>query len=169
MVNTHEAVFFGKEESLIYNFDSSWMQRRSTYGPTKYLVSLEAHRGYSSSKNIVIYDGEVQGGQLKVGDIIVLPHIGPVEILRLAKKVDGTTVYYTDYAKVTAGKDTVESIRETMENAEKFVNKRIESLVEMYEDKIDSLKNIKNKEEEDMEEKRHTSIFGFPKSKKQKE
>ncbi|ATN94456.1 hypothetical protein BSP9_107 [Bacillus phage BSP9] len=55
-----------------------------------------------------------------------------------------------------------------MENAEKFVNKRIESLVEMYEDEIDSLKNTKNKEE-DMEEKRHTSIFGFPKSKKQKE
>ena len=168
MGNTHEAVFFGKEETLIYNFDSSWVQRHFTYGPTQYLVSLEAYRGYSSSKNIVIYDGEVQGGQLKVGDIIVLPHIGPVEILRLAKKVDGTIVYYTDYARVTAGKDTVESIRKTMENAEKFVNKRIESLVEMYEDEIDSLKNTKNKEE-DMEEKRHTSIFGFPKSKKQKE
>ncbi|MGV3184525.1 hypothetical protein, partial [Staphylococcus epidermidis] len=141
MVNTHEAVFFGKEETLIYNFDSSWMQRRSTYGPTKYLVSLEAHRRYASSKNIVIYDGEVQGGQLKVGDIIVLPHIGPVEILQLAKKVDGTTVYYTDYARVTAGKDTVESIRETKEQGEKLVNKRIESLAGMDEDEIDSLKN----------------------------
>ncbi|QQO41274.1 hypothetical protein 015DV004_58 [Bacillus phage 015DV004] len=158
MSSKHEAVFLGKEEKVVYNLNPSWLTGFPGY--TRYTVKLNTLRKPISSKDIVLYEGEVQGDQLESGDTMMLPNLGIIEVCEVTKKPDGTVVYYTDYRKEEFSNDPTESISRVMRDAEKYVNEKISNVVTVYEDELRSLKKEKNREE-DVEEKRHTSIFGF--------
>ena len=92
-------------------------------------------------ERFVMLEEEVVGPIISSGEIVCLETWGEVEVVRHARKPNGTVVYFTDYEEECITEDTMLSVYETLNGLKKHYADKLEHLENMY----DRLKNENSK------------------------
>lgn len=98
-------------------------------------------------ERFVMLEEEVVGPIISSGEIVCLETGGEVEVVRHARKPNGTVVYFTDYEEECITEDTMLSVYETLNGLKKHYADKLEHLENMY----DRLKNENSKLEKKSE------------------
>ncbi|UJJ74754.1 hypothetical protein [Bacillus phage BM-P1] len=148
---THKAVFMGTRGYKHIAFRNS-----DTYTPphlrrfeedSKFKPTGSYMESTRPDGRFVMLEEEVVGPIISSGEIVCLETWGEVEVVRRARKPNGTVVYFTDYEEECITEDTMLSVYETLNGLKKHYADKLEHLENMY----DRLKNENSKLEKKSE------------------